>query len=119
MGSDAGSSVPYNGGSLIGVSIAIGFLQILLVAARFYTRYLRRLSCGLDDYLIIPALIGSLPQPALYIVRMYHLYASPKKAETGSLVKWTRLQDSATIWNMSSRHLGNWSRWKGFPSYLS
>ncbi|OJJ31864.1 hypothetical protein ASPWEDRAFT_175179 [Aspergillus wentii DTO 134E9] len=67
MGSDAGSSVPYNGGSLIGVSIAIGFLQILLVAARFYTRYLRRLSCGLDDYLIIPALLAA----ASFVYRPY------------------------------------------------
>ncbi|KAE8150971.1 hypothetical protein BDV25DRAFT_139312 [Aspergillus avenaceus] len=69
----------YCGGSLMGVSIAFAVMQIIVVAARFYARYVQRVACALDDYLIIPALIASLGQSALYIVLLkvaglgYHL----------------------------------------------
>ncbi|KAJ5586843.1 uncharacterized protein N7459_002608 [Penicillium hispanicum] len=62
------STVPYCGQQLIGVSVAIAVVQILVVAARFYTRYMQRLRYGVDDYLIIPALLASLGQSALYII---------------------------------------------------
>ncbi|KAL2863974.1 uncharacterized protein BJX67DRAFT_229130 [Aspergillus lucknowensis] len=58
----------YCGDSLMGVSIAFAVVQIVVVAARFYTRHMQRLNCTLDDYLILPALIASLGQTALYIV---------------------------------------------------
>ncbi|KAL4737912.1 hypothetical protein BDV11DRAFT_190637 [Aspergillus similis] len=58
----------YCGNRLFGVSIAIAVVQIIVVPARFYTRYIQRIKCTLDDYLIIPALIASLGQSALYIV---------------------------------------------------
>ncbi|KAL4902753.1 hypothetical protein BDW74DRAFT_157519 [Aspergillus multicolor] len=58
----------YCGDRLLGVSIAIAVVQIIVVPARFYTRYTQRLACTLDDYLIIPALVASLGQSALYIV---------------------------------------------------
>ncbi|KAL6232853.1 hypothetical protein BDW75DRAFT_216757 [Aspergillus navahoensis] len=58
----------YCGDRLLGVSIAIAAAQIIVVPARFYTRYIQRIKCTLDDYLIIPALIASLGQSALYIV---------------------------------------------------
>ncbi|KAI9367647.1 hypothetical protein BJX61DRAFT_527392 [Aspergillus egyptiacus] len=58
----------YCGDRLLGVSIAIAVVQIIVVPARFYTRYLQRISCTWDDYLIVPALIASLGQSALYIV---------------------------------------------------
>ncbi|KAL2816082.1 hypothetical protein BJX63DRAFT_430374 [Aspergillus granulosus] len=57
----------YCGDRLLGVSIAIAVVQIIVVPARFYTRYIQRVTCTLDDYLIIPALIASLGQSALYI----------------------------------------------------
>ncbi|KAL4955511.1 hypothetical protein BDW69DRAFT_193145 [Aspergillus filifer] len=63
----------------MGVSISIAVIQVALVATRFYTRHLQRLKCTWDDYLMIPALISSLGQSALYIVLLkvaglgYHL----------------------------------------------
>ncbi|OJJ99505.1 hypothetical protein ASPACDRAFT_61273 [Aspergillus aculeatus ATCC 16872] len=61
-------NVPYNGGSLLGVAIAMAILQIIAVIARFYTRYSQRLAYALDDFLIVIALIASLGQSALYVV---------------------------------------------------
>ncbi|KOC15521.1 hypothetical protein AFLA70_122g002121 [Aspergillus flavus AF70] len=77
--SSGNKDAAYCGDSLMGVSIAIGVVQILVVAARFYARYLQRVACAVDDYLIIPSLIASLGQSALYIVLLkigglgYHL----------------------------------------------
>jgi hypothetical protein len=48
----------YSGDSLMGVSIAIAVLQVLIVALRFYARYVQRVALALDDYLIILALVG-------------------------------------------------------------
>jgi hypothetical protein len=48
----------YCGDRLLGVSIAIAVVQIVVVPARFYTRYIQHVTCTLDDYLIIPALVG-------------------------------------------------------------
>ncbi|KAL4998611.1 hypothetical protein BDV10DRAFT_201141 [Aspergillus recurvatus] len=48
----------YCGDRLLGVSIAIAAVQIIVVPARFYTRYIQRIKCTLDDYIIIPALVG-------------------------------------------------------------
>ncbi|KAL2865253.1 uncharacterized protein BJX67DRAFT_382993 [Aspergillus lucknowensis] len=47
----------YRGDSLLGVCIAIVPIQIVLVAARFYTRHVQHIACTLDDYVIVPALI--------------------------------------------------------------
>ncbi|KAL4816806.1 hypothetical protein BDW67DRAFT_190591 [Aspergillus spinulosporus] len=58
----------YCGDKLLGVSVAIAAVQIIVVPARFYTRHIQRIKCTLDDYLILPALIASLGQSALYIV---------------------------------------------------
>ncbi|KAJ5728211.1 hypothetical protein N7493_004541 [Penicillium malachiteum] len=66
------SSVAYCGQQLIGVSIAIAVLQILIVAARFYARYTQRQKYGIDDYLIILALVASVGQSALYIYLVKH-----------------------------------------------
>lgn len=51
------NAVAYCGQQLVGVSIAIAVIQILVVSARFYTRYLQHTAFWLDDYLIIPALV--------------------------------------------------------------
>lgn len=56
--SSGNKDVAYCGDSLMGVSIAIGVVQILVVAARFYARYLQRVACAVDDYLIIPSLVA-------------------------------------------------------------
>ncbi|KAJ5501178.1 hypothetical protein N7453_005995 [Penicillium expansum] len=61
------STVAYCGQQLIGVSIAIASIQIIVVGARFYTRHMQRVANGIDDYLMIPALIAGLAQAALYI----------------------------------------------------
>ncbi|OKL58533.1 hypothetical protein UA08_06369 [Talaromyces atroroseus] len=61
------SATSYCGQQLIGVSIAIAVIQILVVGARFYTRYLQQTAYWLDDYLIVLALISCLGQTALYL----------------------------------------------------
>lgn len=48
----------YDGDDLIGLCAALVALQILIVAARFYTRYMQKMRCGLDDYLILVALVS-------------------------------------------------------------
>lgn len=50
-------AVAYCGQQLIFVSIAIAVAQIIVVGARFYTRYTQKVACGSDDYFIIPALV--------------------------------------------------------------
>ncbi|CAI7652359.1 unnamed protein product [Penicillium glandicola] len=47
---------PYIGNALIGATSAIIALQIVFVAARFYTRFLQHMKIGVDDYLILLAL---------------------------------------------------------------
>lgn len=50
--------IPSEGGAaLIGVSIGLSILQIVFVAARFYTRYFQQARCGIDDYVILIALV--------------------------------------------------------------
>jgi hypothetical protein len=36
-------------------------VQIVFVAARFYTRYMQRMKCELDDYIMLLALVRSFP----------------------------------------------------------
>lgn len=49
---------PSNGGNaLVGVAVALSVVQILFVAARFYTRYLQRVKFGVDDYIVLIALV--------------------------------------------------------------
>ncbi|KAJ6011669.1 hypothetical protein N7451_003081 [Penicillium sp. IBT 35674x] len=60
-------AVAYCGQQLICASIAIAVAQIIVVGARFYTRYMQKVACGSDDYFIISALIASLGQSALYV----------------------------------------------------
>ncbi|KAJ5563643.1 hypothetical protein N7535_008807 [Penicillium sp. DV-2018c] len=66
-GGVADDQQPYSGDALIGVAAAIAAVQILFVAARFYTRFMLRTKVGLDDYLVLLALIASLGKSALYI----------------------------------------------------
>ncbi|KAJ5675817.1 hypothetical protein N7462_008714 [Penicillium macrosclerotiorum] len=64
-----GSSPSSNGGNaLVGVSVALSVMQIVFVAARFYTRYMQRTKCGADDYVMLVALFGSLSKAVIYIV---------------------------------------------------
>lgn len=46
-----------DGEGLLGVSIALSVLQIVLVAARFYTRRLQREHFGSDDWVMLIALV--------------------------------------------------------------
>jgi hypothetical protein len=85
-------SIAYCGQQLLGVSITIAIVQILVVGGRLYTRQMQKVAYGIDDYLIIPALVrtsestrsilvvhqyakcftqmASLGQSAVYIYRM-------------------------------------------------
>lgn len=49
------------GNILFGVGVALSVVQIVLVAARFYARYLQRVRCGVDDYVILIALVWIAP----------------------------------------------------------
>ncbi|KAJ5753262.1 hypothetical protein N7520_010179 [Penicillium odoratum] len=59
--------VAYCGDQLIGVTITVAILEGAIVCARFYTRYMHKTAVGSDDYLMIPALLASLGQAALYV----------------------------------------------------
>ena len=47
----------HGAGSLIAACASLAALQIILVAARFYTRYKQRAKRGIDDYVILIALV--------------------------------------------------------------
>ncbi|OGM43365.1 hypothetical protein ABOM_008721 [Aspergillus bombycis] len=98
------ADVAYCGDSLMGVSIAIAVVQILVVAARFYARYVQRVAYAVDDYLIIPSLIASLGQSALYIVLLkigglgYHLeYVMQTPEKLVNLQKVTFLSEPSLM----------------------
>lgn len=50
-------SIAYCGQQLLGVSITIAIVQILVVGGRLYTRQMQKVAYGIDDYLIIAALV--------------------------------------------------------------
>jgi hypothetical protein len=58
------------GDQLIGVSMTIAIIQTIIVGARFHTRYMQKMAIGLDDYLMIPALVGQLIQLCIAKVLM-------------------------------------------------
>jgi hypothetical protein len=59
MGADwnPGHQQPYSGNGLVGPTAAIAAVQTVFVAAKFYTRFIQRVKFGLDDYLILLALV--------------------------------------------------------------
>jgi hypothetical protein len=61
------NGIAYCGDQLIGVSITMVILQIIIVIARFYTRYMQRIAIGIDDYLIVPAVVCFFPRPRIAI----------------------------------------------------
>ncbi|KAJ5825782.1 hypothetical protein N7474_002920 [Penicillium riverlandense] len=67
---------PYQGDDLIGVCAALAAVQILIVAARFYTRYMQQMRCGLDDYLILVALVSAanIAKTVIFIVCMHSFF---------------------------------------------
>lgn len=52
-----GDQQPYNGDALVGAAAAIAAVQILFVAARFFTRFMQRMNIAVEDYLILLALV--------------------------------------------------------------
>ena len=52
-----GNRDPRGGNALLGAAIGIAVVQILFVAARFFTRFIQRMKIGVDDYLILFALV--------------------------------------------------------------
>ncbi|KAJ5092169.1 hypothetical protein NUU61_007039 [Penicillium alfredii] len=82
---------PYSGNGLLAAVATLAAVQIILVALRFYTRHVQRMRYGLDDYLLLLALMGSLARSAIYIMLAksaglgYHIdYMAqmPEKLET-------------------------------------
>ena len=62
--------VPYAtpGGTYI-VSILLPILGFIMVGLRIYTRRIQRARLGIDDWLMIPALVGEIPlSGALWMV---------------------------------------------------
>lgn len=58
-------SAPSDGGkALIIVSVVLSVVQIVFVVARFYTRYMQRVKCGIDDYVMLFALVRIVPHDA-------------------------------------------------------
>ncbi|KAJ5286833.1 hypothetical protein N7478_002519 [Penicillium angulare] len=57
-----------SGSGLIAACIILSVIQILFVAARFYTRFMQKARCGADDYVMLVALTGSLTRAVMYIV---------------------------------------------------
>ncbi|KAF3398607.1 hypothetical protein F1880_005661 [Penicillium rolfsii] len=85
---------PSGGGTaLIIVSVVLSVVQIVFVAARFYTRYMQRMKCGPDDWVMLFALAGSLTKAILYIVLVelaglgYHLSELSQQTEKVALVR--------------------------------
>ncbi|KAJ5049593.1 hypothetical protein NUH16_008112 [Penicillium rubens] len=70
MGADwnQGHQQPYSGNGLVGPIAAIAAVQTVFVAAKFYTRFMQRVKFGLDDYLILLALVASLACSIIFIV---------------------------------------------------
>ncbi|KAK9858496.1 uncharacterized protein MYU51_017561 [Penicillium brevicompactum] len=62
-----GNRDPRGGNALLGAAIGIAVVQILFVAARFFTRFIQRMKIGVDDYLILFALAASLSICSVYI----------------------------------------------------
>ncbi|KAJ5340908.1 hypothetical protein N7541_010032 [Penicillium brevicompactum] len=52
-----GNRDPRGGNALLGAAIGIAVVQILFVTARFFTRFIQRMKIGVDDYLILFALL--------------------------------------------------------------
>ncbi|CEO58611.1 hypothetical protein PMG11_03322 [Penicillium brasilianum] len=87
-------SSPSDGGkTLIIVCVVLSVFQIVFVAARFYTRYMQRMRCGLDDYVMLIALAGSLAKAILFIVLVelaglgYHIKNLTHPEEKVALVR--------------------------------
>ncbi|KAJ5702863.1 hypothetical protein N7488_010411 [Penicillium malachiteum] len=60
---------PSNGGTgLIAACVALSVIQIIFVAAKFYTRSMQNTRYGADEWVMLVALIGSLAKAILYIV---------------------------------------------------
>lgn len=55
-----GDREPYGGNALVGAAIGISVVLVLFVAARFWTRFMQRVKIGLDDYLILLALVWNI-----------------------------------------------------------
>jgi hypothetical protein len=72
MGADwnQGHQQPYSGNGLVGPIAAIAAVQTVFVAAKFYTRFMQRVKFGLDDYLILLALVR-IPFRYSYLNTLY------------------------------------------------
>ncbi|KAJ5902610.1 hypothetical protein N7495_003138 [Penicillium taxi] len=59
------------GKAFIAACVVLSVVQIMVVAARFYTRHKKRILYGLDDYLVLFALIANIAKAILYIVSKF------------------------------------------------
>ncbi|KAI3401449.1 hypothetical protein diail_10883 [Diaporthe ilicicola] len=49
-----------DGPAIVGVSIAVGLIALASVGLRLWARHMKRVALGVEDYLIIPLLIGTV-----------------------------------------------------------
>ena len=60
------------------LDIVFPSLAILAVAARFYARRLKRISPGVDDWLVLVALVLHMAQMSMGILRMASIHRQPE-----------------------------------------
>lgn len=103
-----GNSFAYaSPGHLIAVGAVLPAIGIIIVIIRFYTRKLKKLKYGIDDYLILPALLFVIGMGAAIIAgkfpHSYYLLIEPSNLEVTQVLRrelldiqrlnhqWTRL----------------------------
>ncbi|KAL4761103.1 uncharacterized protein BDW70DRAFT_168161 [Aspergillus foveolatus] len=89
----------YCGDSLLGVSIAIAAVQIIVVPVRFSTRYIQRIKCTLDDYFILPALVGHCPSgtAGLFAIQVLDFPFTVTPAKLSILLFYLRIFQTRTF----------------------
>lgn len=71
----------YTGNRCINTAAAFIVLEVLVAMMRFYAKNFTEAPLGLDDYLLIPALVSNLALCALGIVgKIFGYPRSPKKS---------------------------------------
>ena len=65
------NSEAYTGNQLVAVAITFIVLEIIFVMLRIFARFLSKANAGLDDIMIIPALISCLAIDAICLGRYY------------------------------------------------
>ncbi len=76
----------FTGNRCINTAAAFIVLEVLVVMMRFHVKNLTQAPLGLDDYLLIPALVSNLALCALGIVGK--IFGSPQIPKEATLIKF-------------------------------